>query len=316
MQERRTTIRIPHDCGVQYCSSDELLPRDGRLLNLSENGVGLLAQEAHQDGEQLTVGVSFPGGADRWTATGIVRWSSASSLDGRWHPVGLTWLPLEEAARERLHQFLRQAPAPPSRSAHREVRLWSAVMILLVGGLCGAWVFSLQRENRQLQTVLAQRNSAVQQLEAKGASTHRALEAAKAELTSTTQEVARLDQQAKYLEGETLRLNQDVERFQQSYTQAREERETLMQRVLDLQQERLVQVRNAVPIHELTLAIREAIEARARTTPRSSTADRRVMRLQRSQGGNQGYIIHQGKPTISRSTMWVRVHEPEAAPSP
>ncbi len=91
MQERRTTIRIGQQCRTQYCSSEDLLPRDGRITDLSERGVGLLVREAHRIGEVLTVGFSLPGDRTTLTATGVVRWSNPPQK-GRWYPVGLDWI--------------------------------------------------------------------------------------------------------------------------------------------------------------------------------------------------------------------------------
>lgn len=56
------------------------------MTNLSADGVGLCVREAFPQGRQVTVQFPLPelGGTKRLTATGIVRWSHASSA-GRWH---------------------------------------------------------------------------------------------------------------------------------------------------------------------------------------------------------------------------------------
>src|SRR3989338_4726715 len=106
MQERRTTIRVDRLCRAQYCPADDLIPRDGRLTNLSERGAGLLAHETHRLGARLTVSFSLPEEEEPLTATGVVHWSDARARHGQWYPLGLEWLPMEETARHRLYTFL------------------------------------------------------------------------------------------------------------------------------------------------------------------------------------------------------------------
>src|SRR3989338_4157497 len=98
MHERRATIRLSSHRRAQYCPADHLLPQEGRMANLSADGIGLFVREPLPQGQQVTVQFPLPGvkNAERITATGVVRWSHASA--GRWHPAGLAWLPLEDTA--------------------------------------------------------------------------------------------------------------------------------------------------------------------------------------------------------------------------
>ena len=323
MQERRTTIRVAHRCRAQYCTAQDLLPRDGWITNVSERGAGLLTREAHRSGEQLTVTFSLPGADDLVTATGEVRWSDQPPKR-RWYPVGLEWFPLEETAGNRLKTFLAASAKSSSARTHLTVRRfprWTGIILIaqlgaamLIGSLVSRWVQSLRQENQQLQAELQQRNLLISTLEQDEAQLQEELEATKARFVATTEEVARLDQQAKWLEMEVQRLGQDVERFQGSYVQVREEREALMQRVLDLEQERTALTRRLSSVSELRRAIREAVDARNQT---AQAQRRRIIEAKREasrQGsltGNRGYLLRKGRSTAGTATMWIRVHEPE-----
>lgn len=164
MDERRRTVRAAYGVSVQYCPSRELLPRDGRLINLSERGAGLLVGESHPLGEQVTVRVPLPGEEHLLTLTGAIRWSTPQSLFRRHHAVGLEWFPLEETARHRLRTFLDdRAPSLMRRSLLRRV---GALTGLAGVGIAGWMVVSVSRENRQLVTALEQRHAIMRQLEA------------------------------------------------------------------------------------------------------------------------------------------------------
>lgn len=327
MQERRTTIRVNHRTPAQYCPSEELLPRDGFLANLSERGAGILARESHWEGERITVNMSFPGESEMVTVTGVVRWSTPKPGKGRWYPAGLEWLPLDEATRDRLHRFVSRATASPAGRApiaqrsvgQRSALTWSlslgAGLVLIAAGVMAyLWGRSLQEENRGLEAVVRQRNAIIAQLHQNDTRLHRELETAKEHLASTTAEVARLDQQAQALGNNVQRLNEDVDRVQTSYAQVREERDALMQHVLDLEQERLILSRKLSSLPELRVAIREAIEDRKRAQGQwyarwfraQEQADRSTIE------GNRGYLIQDGQPTNPHSTLWIRVHEPES----
>lgn len=337
MQERRTTIRINHACRAQYCATEDLLPRDGRIANVSERGVNVLLREPHKEGEQVTVSFSLPGADDTVTATGSVRWS-APSRKGRWYPVGLEWLPLEETTRNRLQAFLRtQAQVAPARAAagtraaahERSPYRWIVLVAwLAIVGVASAvaysWVTRLQEEARQLEAEVAQRNVLIaeltereQRLAKREKWLQRELNTTKTHLATAAQEVARLDEQAQHLSGEAQRLNQEVELFQQSYVQVQEERARLIQEVMRLEQEKLQLSRRLSSLPELQLAIREAIESRKKA--RVEARNVRIQRLRSvdliiRKGDNQGYVIRDGRPTIglsAGSTLSIRVHEPE-----
>jgi chromosome segregation ATPase len=190
---------------------------------------------------------------------------------------------------------------------------------LLIVGFFALWVRSLQQENRGLSAAVEQRNRVINQLEEAEERLRVELGTAKAHLATTVGEVARLDHQIQDLGRGMDRLNEDIERFQQSYVQVREEREGLMQRVLDLEQERASLTKRLSSLDELRLAIREAIEVRREAQQAQrfflSQAQREAEQHWLA-GGNRGYIIRDGHPTIRRSTMWIRVHEPEPTPVP
>ena len=74
MQERRTSIRMAHAVAAQYCPSDDLLPRDGKLLDVSERGSRLKAREPRQVGDRITVTFPLEQEQEPLTVTGEVRW--------------------------------------------------------------------------------------------------------------------------------------------------------------------------------------------------------------------------------------------------
>lgn len=303
------------------------MPRDGRLLTLSERGAGLLAREAHWEGERVTLNFAVPGEREPITATGTVRWSHPRPRRGRWYPVGVEWLSLDETTRERLHRFLSSryaSPQPVARpGAPRPVvgSSWRGTLVIAMVaalGAVGLWrhARTLREENRQLMANVEQRDLVITRLKQNERLLQGELTVAQAHLAATSEEVDRLDQQAQQLEGQVQRLNHDVDRFQQAYAQTREEREALLAHVTDLEQERAILARRLSSLAELRLAIHDAIETRKQAQGRERQLRTQAQREAQAQWlaeGNRGYLIREGQPTIGRSTMWIKVHELEPA---
>jgi hypothetical protein len=325
MQERRTTIRVDRLSRAQYCPADDLVPRDGRLMNLSERGAGLLAHETHRVGARLTVTFNLPEEEEPLTATGVVHWSDARARHGRWYPVGVEWLPMEETVRHRLHAFLSHRAQPPPLQVSGERMLspgFSAILrrvILVLGLLLAAgfavWAVTLFQKTRSLGEALEQRHAIIRYLEQREAAMERELASAKTQLAAASATAASFSEQTQQLQAEVGRLGGEVERFQESYVRLREEREQLMQRVLELEQQRLQLTARLSSVPDLRRAIQEAVEARrlaqrqARTPAYSARAD---AARQSAVAGNRGYLVRNGRPTAGGATLWIRVHEPEA----
>jgi len=323
MQERRANIRVGQHSRVQYCPSDDLVPKDGQLLNVSERGAGLEVREAHRCGERITVNVSLPGDDEPLTATGVVRWSDLRSPRRRRCRLGLEWLPLEEPARNRLQQFLlTRAHAPRRRAfslqrmrrrgfrASRAVWLSAVIFGPLLGVLMLIQLLTLRQENRQLQELNEQRSVIIRQLGEQQNQLQQELSSTKSFLAATVEEVTRLDRQAQQLEGELSTLTTDVGKVQASYDAVKAEREELMQRVMDLQLERTALTKQLKVTQELREAITDAIRARRlirRDAPPVSASKPPDVLV-----GNRGYIIYDGRPTVAKSTMWIRVLNPSA----
>lgn len=332
MQERRTRIRIRHQAGVQYCSSDNLSPRDGKLRDLSDRGAGLLTREAHRCGDTVTIGFLLPGDKTTWTATGVIRWVDRPA--GRWYPVGLDWYQLEDTTRNRLHRFLETrtpaagsaAPAAkPAAQPAKRLAFWSAfsafVLVAVVAGY--AWVRALQWENRQLATGIEQRDGVIVQLQQEENRLTLELEDTRTQLAETAKEIEALDAQAQGFGHEVNRLTEQVDEFQNSYMKLQEERQQLMQRVLDLEQEKLALNKRLQAMDELRMAVREAIDAR-KTAPGLQRES--IIKAQRDldqkllSAGNQGYLVKDGRPAGNEpGGMRVKVLEPaeaDSAPAP
>ena len=328
MQERRATIRVSYPCRAHYCPSNDLLPRDGHLVNISERGAGLLTRETHRTGERITVSFALPGEDEPVTATGVVRWANPSGRQNRWQPHGLEWLPLEETARHRLSAFVNdRAKASPGQRVPTLARAratgvsveWIVIRIGFVFGallcvLLGFWVMALQKQHRELTTAVQEGHATISHLEMQSAGRQRQLEQAQAGLATTTEEVLRLDQETRQLSTRVQQLGQGMEQAQRSYEQVTQEREGLMQRVLDLEQERMLLQHKLSSIPGLRRAIRDAIRTRRQV---EHAQRRRLLEARRAESraqlaaGNRGYVIRDGRSTVDRSTVWIRVHDPE-----
>jgi len=335
MQERRTTIR--YDCTerAQYCPSDELVPRDGRMTNISERGLGLLAHEAHRPGERIAVTFLLPGEEEAVTTTGVVRWCGASPVRRRWYPLGLEWLPLEPTTRYRIEAYLksrqrREATRPPfwrvaqtTRSASA-ARFWPWVAVLcsaLVAAGLAWYAVRLRAENVRLSQGLAESSAQAQaaggQL-AREQELSQSLQAATAQLATTRLEVSQLGAQSAQFENRIMELGQEMGRFQTAYAAVRDEREQLVQRVAELEAARGELERRLTSLPELQWAIEDAVAARKQREQLERANQRAAIERRRTRQvgvGNRGYLIRDGSPTSRRQAVEVEVviHEPEAS---
>lgn len=298
-------------------------------MNVSERGGGILTRETHREGERVTVTFTVPGDPEPVTASGEVRWSSLTPSAGRWHATGIEWLPLEEGTKSRLHRFLyqqpkRRAPSGPSSGERRVAPAigWifaATFSVALLAGIAVFWLLSLHEENQALGQAIEQRNLLIAHLESQETRLARELETSKAHLAASAGEVARLDQQAQMLGGRITQLTGEVGRFQRSYDEVRSERERLMKQVLDLQQERAKLGKRWASLPDLRVAIREAMDARRvteREQRRMIIEARRQAEREALVNGNRGYLTREGRPTISKDTIFIRVHDLDAAASP
>jgi hypothetical protein len=226
---------------------------------------------------------------------------------------------MDDAARNQLHRYLYRKGSAPSAAKPRPkvagrratirriTAMFAAAIAAVVLIALLARVASLQAEKQRLETALTTRNSTILQLGQRNARMSDELRTTKTYLTETSSEVDRLDQQAKTLEEQARKFNEDLYRFRDAYQGAEVERGELMQRVLDLQQERDLEAQRSIPTQELMLAIRDAIAVRTSPVNRQRYGDKYV-----AAGDNQGYVVRDGSPTPKPSTVWVRVHDPEA----
>ncbi len=335
MQERRTTIRIPHRARIQYCPAEDFLPRDGRILNVSEQGAGILIRRAHQTGERMTVSFPLPGeDDDPLIATGVVRWIGPRLFRNRWVPMGLEWLPPDDVTRHRLHRFLYTSaqalgkvrpPASLARgrwSAAKRIVVGLVVISLLLSALVGFnWLRAFQEEHRRLGIIAEGRRQRIAHLEQQEDRLTTELATTQQSLQEAMTEMARLDQQARGLGADVGQLRSEIdgvqrsyETVQRSYATIREERQQLMQRVLDLEQDRAQLAKRLSSVTDLRLAITEAIQRRKDEPQAQRLFELRTQRLADEEAlaqGNRGFVIRDGQPTITGSTVWIKVRDPE-----
>jgi outer membrane murein-binding lipoprotein Lpp len=315
MQERRTAIRVRHWARVQYCASTDLVPRDGRLIDVSERGAGLWTREPHAADERVTLTFLVLGDEEPLTATGIVRWAGRERIRRSWYPLGLEWLPLEETTRYRLSAFLAQrADVASQQSASpegagiqfgwmaRAVWLPVAVAGLVVGLLAG--IVHLRRESKRLALSVQQRNARIQTLEADRASLEKALGAAREQVSASAQELARLDTQIQTLQHVLTQSEAEATVYRGSYTRVSEEREQLLTQMHRLEQQR----------EELSWKLRVAIRALMTVQTRAAQPPEASEPMS-SISGNRGYLVKDGRPTPIQRAAWIRVHTPESSPS-
>lgn len=238
MQERRTTVRCPCPGNAQYCAEDGGSPRDGRIVDVSERGLGVLLRESHNIGERLTVSFTLPGENQSITTTGTVCWSHEAPNRRRWHAVGLEWLPLQETDRFRVDTFLRErAPAPsstgrqslsPSRKNVPSIP-WEAVGILGLISACVLLLLSviLQLENSQLGDMVHRRNALITRMDQDSSRIGQALLRTRGELDGTMVTVSVLEDKSDRLEDRLHMLSEELERYQSAYANLREERESV-----------------------------------------------------------------------------------------
>ena len=336
MQERRATIRASANTRAQYCPLGDLIPRDGRITNVSEGGAHVLTRERHEPGSRITVSFTLPGEEEWVTATGQVRWTDGGS-GLRGHEAGLAWQTIGEQERHRLRAFLHYAtasashPAPTSLSSRRrQIRriAWgsAACVVLLAGVPALRWGLTLQQDNRQLGRAIQQRNAVIQELEQREVSLQEHIAASEQRTAVMVQELNRLANdtstlrmEAKQFEQDVARLHGEVEHFQSSYTHANEQTAQLRTELTNVEQARgtLQLERDALAerlssIPELRKAIREAVRAR-RLARRANRAWIPTADLLEAVDGNRGYLIREGD-SIPGSGMRIFVHEPQTTP--
>ncbi len=321
MQEKRNNIRYTHTDRAQYCPANDLLPRDGRITDVSERGVCLLVQEPHKEGERVTVSFSLPENEDPLTATGVTRWTSAKPVHGRWFPMGIEWLPFEETTRERMRAYLKQrepdpAPAPERKRRSRmdetplDRMIPSALAIfgLIASVLLAVWSRHLQQQTHLLALMVRERNAAIGALEGQAVELKGNLEQTRAGLALTLDEVARLDRQGEYFATQVDKLGDNLEsirveyaRLRDDYAQMTLERAELVRQMKASDQERNELTRRLTSVPDLRQALRDVSQVSRGTT--------RTLQL-------PGATAKTQNSTTPSGGGWIQVHEPEVLSSP
>ncbi|MBI4323298.1 MAG: PilZ domain-containing protein [Candidatus Omnitrophica bacterium] len=334
MRERRTTVRVNCFLPTQYHLVDSPAMSSGQVTNLSAEGLRLLATSPLQDDERVRLSFSLPNGQEAAVAVqGIVRWRQPDAATDQGHSVGVEFEGLDETTRFCLQSFIaEQAQREPHTNGFgrrmRRLRTSSLIRVLKIGwplviGLVGAggcvWILSLQRQQEQLRSTIAERAAIITQLEAQHQQLQQELGQARAAASSAGTEVEQLQAQRSQSETQIAALTQNLGELQQAYRQLREERDALKQWVqaLEHQQQALEQRLKSVP--ELHKALRQAYRVRAKerlerwqqwlARPHGAPSDTLVE-------GNGGYLIRGGQPTTASSRLSIRVLDPTAEPSP
>lgn len=288
-------------------------------------------REPHRIGEHLTVSFPLPGDTEISTATGVIRWAADQPKSGGWYGLGMEWLPLEEDARSRLHRFFsghaqgETAPRAQAQAVARGLPKSSQLIlvVVLVVGVIVTWqtVRRLTRQTVVLGHVVEQRDAVIGFLKRQKQTLQTELTGTKQRLAETAQEAARLGEHARALGGEVARLGTALHQADVSFAEVsadraalQAEREPLMQKMMDLEQERLVLARRLVNTHQVKLIVREMIAQREQAETAKARAARRLSDF--SERGNEGFVIREGRATLGHGTVWIRVHEPEASSVP
>ncbi len=328
MLERRSSLRYDHADRAQYCPANDLLPRDGRITNMSERGIGLLVQEPHQQGERITVSFSLENENDLLTATGVARWSSSMPVHGRWFPLGIEWLPFEETTRNRMRAYLQEhykKPAPSAGKLHASAKLKPTSdatldrMLVRAGTIVGltatvilaVWSRHLHQQTLGLGQLIRERNAVITQMQAQTLGIQTELERAQAGLAVTVKQVARLDRQNEFFGAQMERLNENLEtirleyaRLRDDYTQLALERTEMSQKLSFSELERQELSRRLSSVPELRQTIRELT-----SSARSSARTVSVKSAQEETVPPQ--TIQEQTVQTSSGNGWIRVHEPQ-----
>ena len=328
MQERRTAIRVPCERRMQYCAEDDMTPQDGRLVNLSDRGAGVLLREAAQAGQRVTLSVPLPGTSEPLTATGVVRWTGQET-PRHGHPVGLEWFPLDDVSRQGLSAFLNRSaerssafpPADGPQARRKFIMRGAAILALFLCGLVvGVYAYSviraLRQENWRLTATVTQRDAVIHSLQENATSLHQDLESVQTHLAQTSVDVAQLDRQAQQMAVQVEQLTQNIQQVELAYVNIREDRDRLMRQVLDLEQDRTALTKRLSSIEELRQAIRETISARkaAQQSQRQLLVQtQRESDLKELESGNRGYLVREGNnSTTTGKGIRINVHDPQA----
>ena len=251
------------------CSDGEreagVQPKDGRLTSLSEHGAGLLVREPHPCGARVAVSFTLPSLGEPVTTTGVVRWSDSGPRGGSWYPLGVEWVSPDDVIRHRLHQFLAASTAETGPSArplpHRVLPV--VLLVALMGMVAlGMAATSLRKQRDAIAALLDARETTLRTLTRRERALQVDLAGATAHLQETSEQLGQLGRQAQVLEEQARRFQEALLQVQSSQAVLRRQRDAMMDRVVELEQERLHLLRRSVPLAELSLAIREAIARR------------------------------------------------------
>lgn len=325
MRERRATVRVACCLATESRLSEGGAPSAGRLTNLSVRGAGFLLSSPLTPGNRLTTRLTLPNDDLPLTLDGVVRWCATSPVKGGSYPVGVELTPLDDTARFRLQSFVsaQTVQADAGGRLGPFIRWWPEgvptrmvrVSELLLGGLLIAalalWILILQRKNEQLLQALAERTMLVSQLEARQQQLQEQVKQTGLEALDSAAEVQRLKSHTARLEGEVEWLAQNLRDLKEAYARVQLERRHLEQRQVELTQ-------RLTSLPHLRQAMREAIRVRRRQ--RWEAWRQRAARLREtnrlaSQHGNHGYVVYQGRPTLTAGQrLAIHVHAPESSP--
>ena len=334
MRERRTTVRVNCFLPAQYHVVDSPAMSSGQVTDLSAEGVCLLATSPLRDDEHVRISFSLPNEQEAPVAVkGIVRWRQPDAATEKGYPVGVEFEGLDETTRFCLQSFIAEQAQRETRTngigqRMRWLRTSPLIRVLGIGwplviGLVGAggcvWILSLQRQQEQLRSTIAERAAIITQLEAQHQQLQHALDQARATASSAGTEVAQLQAQRTQFETQIASLTQHLGELQQGYRQLTEERDALKQWVQTLEHQQQAFEQRLASIPELHRALGQAyrVQAKERLEHRRQRLARRHREpAQTPMEGNGGYLIRGGQPTTTSGRLSIRVLDPTADPSP
>ncbi len=172
MQEHRAVVRAVCEFPGQHVSSEGSTVFENHIIDVSVQGLGLLARTAGKPGERVRLNFILPSEEEPLVVEGIVRWVASGPTNNGWYPLGIEFWNLDDTQRYRLAAFVADAIQQFSHHRllsgtgmttsqlprHVTVSAWLLLVAVLVTGFLG-WVLMLEHQLGRLSRRLTEEHS-------------------------------------------------------------------------------------------------------------------------------------------------------------